>query len=76
MSNKDDIFKNESPWGNKPGGERGGDGNGNGYGQRRPPPNIDDIIRKAQGTVGRLFPGGKGSSKPIYLGITDLKKLC
>jgi membrane protease subunit HflK len=69
MSIKDDnILKNESPWGSNPGG--GGDGNGSG--QRRAPPNIDDIIRKAQGSVGRMFPGGKGSSKPIYLGILVL----
>mgnify|MGYP001227683441 CR=1 FL=1 len=69
MSIKDDnILKNESPWGSKPGG--GGDGNGSG--QRRAPPNIDDIIRKAQGSIGKIFPGGKGSSKPIYLGILVL----
>ena len=69
MSINDDniVLKNESPWGSNPGG-----GDGNGSGQRRPPPNIDDIIRKAQGSVGRIFPGGKGSSKPIYLGILIL----
>ena len=42
------------------------------YGQRRPPPNIDDIIRKAQGSVGKIFPGEKGGNKPIYLGILIL----
>ena len=68
MSSRDDILKRESPWGSNPGG--GGDGNGSG--QRRPPPNIDDIIRKAQGSIGRIFPGGKGSSKPIYFGILIL----
>ena len=71
MSIKDgNILKNESPWGSNPGG--GGRGDGNGSGQRRAPPNIDDIIRKAQGSMGKIFPGGKGSSKPIYLGILVL----
>ena len=70
MSSKDNIFKRESPWGSPPGG--GGD-NGNGSGYRRPPPNIDDLIKKAQGSVGRIFPGGRGSSnKPIYLGLLVL----
>ena len=64
------ILKNESPWGEKPGSQSGGDRNGSG--QRRPPPNIDDLIRKAQGSVGKIFPGGRGSSKPIYLGILIL----
>ena len=40
--------------------------------KRRPPPNIDDLIRKAQGSVGKIFPGGRGSNKPIYLGILVL----
>ena len=57
MSSKEDILilKDESPWGSNPTG--GGDGNGSG--QRRPPPNIDDLIRKAQGSVGKIFPGAK-----------------
>ena len=71
MSFKDYIFKNDSPWGSPPGGGRDKN-NGNGFGQRRTPPNIDDIIRKAQGSIGRIFPGGKGSSKPVYLGILIL----
>ena len=70
MSIKDNIFKNESPWGSSPGGDRGGDGNGSG--RRRTPPNIDDLIRKAQGSVGKIFPGGKGSNKPIIVGILVL----
>ena len=49
MSFKDYILKRESPWGAPPGGGRG---DGNGSGTRRPPPNIDDLIRKAQGSVG------------------------
>ena len=68
MSFKDKIFKNESPWGSGPTG--GGDRNGSG--QRRPPPNIDDLIRKAQGSVGKIFPGGKGSNKPIFIGLIVL----
>ena len=65
----DKILKNESPWGSNPGGKRGGDNNGSG--QRRPP-NIDDLIRKAQGSVGRIFPGGKNSNKPIFIGLIVL----
>ena len=71
MSKDDNIFKNDSPWGSPPGGGQGR-GDGNGSGQRRQPPNIDDLIRKAQGSVGRIFPGGKGGNKPIYLGIIVL----
>jgi len=70
MTSKDDILKNESPWGSNPGSGSGGDGNGSG--QRRAPPNIDDIIRKAQGSIGKIFPGGRGSQKPIYVGILIL----
>ena len=67
MPSRDDIFKKESPWGAPPGG---GQGDGNGSGQRRPPPNIDDLIRKAQGSVGKIFPSGRsGGNKPIYLAI-------
>jgi len=71
MPSKDDILilKEESPWGSDPGG---GGRDRNGSGQRRPPPNIDDLIRKAQGSIGKFFPGGKGSNKPIYLGILIL----
>ena len=69
MSFKDYILKRESPWGAPPGGGRG---DGNGSGTRRPPPNIDDLIRKAQGSVGKIFPGGRGGKKPIYLGILVL----
>ena len=72
MSFKDKIFKNESPWGSGPTG--GGDRNGSG--QRRPPPNIDDLIRKAQGSVGKIFPGGKGSNKPIFIGLNLLQVIC
>ena len=48
MSIDDKILKNDSPWGSNspPGGGRGD--NGNGSGQRRAPPNIDDIIRKSK----------------------------
>ena len=72
MSSDGSIFKRESPWGSPPGG--GNDnGNGNGSGQRRQPPNIDDLIRKAQGSVGRIFPGGRSSgNKPIYIGLVVL----
>ena len=70
MSTDDKIFKNESPWGSNPGGQRGGDDN-NGSGQRRPP-NIDDIIRKAQGSIGKIFPGGRNSNKPIIVGLLVL----
>ena len=69
MSSNDKILKNESPWGPPPGGGRD---DGNGSGQRKSPPNIDDIIRKAQGSVGRIFPGGAGGNKPIYLGLLVL----
>ncbi len=67
MPSRDDIFKQQSPWGSPPGGD------GNGSGRRTSPPNIDDLIRKAQGKIGKIFPGGKaGGKKPITLGIVIL----
>ena len=67
MSSRDDIFKQQSPWGSAPGGD------GNGSGRRTSPPNIDDLIRKAQSKIGKIFPGGKaGGKKPITLGIVIL----
>ena len=67
MSSRDDIFKQQSPWGSTPGGD------GNGSGRRTSPPNIDDLIRKAQSKIGKIFPGGKaGGKKPITLGIIIL----
>ena len=67
MPSRDDIFKQQSPWGSPPGGD------GNGSGRRTSPPNIDDLIRKAQGKIGKIFPGGKaGGKKPIALGIIIL----
>ena len=73
MSSDGNTFKRESPWGSPPGGGNDNNGNGNGSGQRRQPPNIDDLIRKAQGSVGRIFPGGRSSgNKPIYIGLVVL----
>jgi len=72
MPSKDDILilKDESPWGPNPGS---GGGDRNGSGRRQPPPNIDDLIRKAQSSIGKIFPGGKRSgNKPFYLGILVL----
>ena len=67
MSSKDDILNKQSPWGSPPGGD------GNGSGRRTYPPNIDDLIRKAQSKIGKFFPGGKaGGKKPIVLGIVIL----
>ena len=68
MSSDDITFKKESPWGSPPGGGNdNNNGNGNGSGQRRQPPNIDDLIRKAQGSVGRIFPGGPVSYTHLTL---------
>ena len=67
MASRDGIFKKESPWGSRPGGDV------NGSGRRTSPPNIDDLIRKAQSKIGKIFPGGKaGGKKPITLGIIIL----
>ena len=67
MPSIDDILNKQSPWGSPPGG------GGNGSGRRTSPPNIDDLIRKAQSKIGKIFPGGKaGGKKPITLGIVIL----
>ncbi len=55
------------PWG---GGGRGGGGGGSGgggpFGSRRPP-DMEDVIRKAQERLKNLMPGGFGSIKGIVL---------
>ena len=47
MSFKDNILKNQSPWGSPPGGDGGrGCQAEMDQVQRQDPPNIDDIIKK------------------------------
>ena len=60
-------FKNQSPWGNNPGG------GGNGGFRRGPtPPDIEEIIKKIQNTINRFTGGGKGGAKPILFGLIIL----
>jgi membrane protease subunit HflK len=63
-----DNFKGGSPWGSPPGGR-----NGSGKGGQRPPPNIDEVVKKIQNIINKLIPGGKtGGIKPIILGLVVL----
>ena len=69
MGIKDNIFKNQSPWGSSPG--KGPSGNGSGTGQV--PPNIDDIIKNFQKMINKFLPGNKsGGGKPIIMGVIIL----
>ena len=65
MSFKDQIFKNQSPWGSSPGGSS----DGNGSGTRREPPNLDDVIKNFQKTINKFSGGKSGGSKPIVYGL-------
>ena len=58
-------FKNQSPWGAPPGG---GSGNGGGFKRGPTPPDIEETIKKVQGFINKIFPGG-GGKKPIILGL-------
>ncbi len=62
-------FRNQSPWGAPPGG--GGSGNG-GFRKGPTPPNIDEVISKLQSIINRFLGGGKGSAKPIIIGLIIL----
>jgi len=67
MANGDDFKGGGSPWGAPPSGR-----NGSGRGGQKPP-NIDEVIKKIQGLISKLIPGGKaGGSKPIILGLVVL----
>ena len=66
MNSKDQIFKNQSPWGSD-------SGNNNGSGNTNQPPNLDEIIANIQKKINQFFPGGKsGGSKPIFVGLIIL----
>ncbi|MCC9620161.1 FtsH protease activity modulator HflK [Thalassospira sp. MA62] len=51
----------QNPWGQRPSGNGGGGGN--------TPPDFDDMIRKGQERLKRLFPGGGGYKGFILIGI-------
>ena len=48
----------QNPWGKRPSGGNGGGGT---------PPDLDEMIRKGQDRLKRLFPGGGGGAKGIIL---------
>lgn len=58
------------PWGNKPGGpwgqgpQRPSGGGGGGNGPQ--PPDIDEVLRRAQERLRGVFPGGGGSAKGVF----------
>ena len=66
MSFKDNILKNQSPWGSNPGG---GSSSGNGSGTRKDPPNLDDVIKNFQKIINKFSGGKSGGSRPIILGL-------
>ena len=78
----------KNPWGNRPGG--GGNGGGNGGGPRGPqgpwgpggprrgndgPPDIDEMLRRAQKNFRQVMPGGMGGGRVIGLGALALVAL-
>jgi modulator of FtsH protease HflK len=52
---------------NQGGGPWGGGGGGSPWGRGPKPPNIEDILRKSQDRLRRLFPGGMGRGRGILL---------
>ncbi len=76
--NDDDKGKKSNPWGSNknegggnPWGHHGGSHN-NGGGQ---PPDLDDILRRAQDNLKSIFPNGFGNGKLIALGVVGIAAL-
>lgn len=71
--------QNNNPWGKKPGdgnrnpwgsgGGSGGNGGGFGGGSGPTPPDLDDLLRKAQENLRRSLPGGAGPGRLAGLGL-------
>lgn len=69
--------KNKNPWGSRP---RGGGGNGGprgpwGGGQGEPPPDLEEMLRKAQENLRHVMPGNFHGGKLIGLAIIAIAAL-
>ncbi len=67
---------NKNPWGSNPGNQGGGNpwgqgprGGGGSNGGGDIPPNLDEMLRKAQDNMRDIFPGDFGGGKFILLGL-------
>lgn len=61
-----------SPWGNGDGGGKNPWGGRSGGGNGPQPPDLDEILRRAQESLSGYFPGGVGPGKLIALGSLTL----
>jgi membrane protease subunit HflK len=81
--NQSNDGKRKNPWGNRPGGGGGGNGGGGPRGPQGPqgpwgpggprrgndgPPDIDEMLRRAQQNFRQVMPGGMGTGRVILLG--------
>ena len=67
------------PWGGGGGNGQGGDGGGGSPWGRKPgggggpqPPDIDEVIRRGQDRIKRMFPGGSSGRKLVFIGLLVL----
>lgn len=61
----------KNPWGNRPGGGNNGGGPRGPQGPRRGndgPPDIDEMLRRAQSNFRQVMPGGMGTGRIVFLG--------
>lgn len=72
----------KNPWGNRPGGggpnnggPRGPWGNGGGGRGGDVPPDLDEMLRRAQNNLRQVLPGGVGGGQALFLGFVALGAL-
>ncbi len=69
--NQSNDGNKKNPWG-KNGASNGGGPRGAWGGGNEPPPDIDEMLKKAQENLKQVFPGGTGGGKIIGLGVVAL----
>jgi membrane protease subunit HflK len=75
MGNDDRRKKN--PWGNQNNNDKGGQNpwGSNGSHQGEPPPDLDEMLRKAQENLRQVMPGNFGGGKIVFLSILAILAL-
>lgn len=80
QDNSGDGKGKKNPWGsNESGGSKGGgrnpwgSGNGGGYGRGEPPPDLEEMLRRAQENLRQVMPGGfKGGSIAVLIVVAGV----
>ncbi len=64
----------KNPWGQSE-GPRNPWGNGHGRGPHQPPPDLDEMLRRAQENFRQIMPGGMGGGKAILIAVAAVVAL-